>query len=290
MKPISNMAFYCCGARMQDAAAAIPICGDGYAKLFMNDYGQRIYDQFQKETFSKVSMTVRHRIIDELLRQMLLAHENLCIVTIGAGFDSRPYRLTGGAWFELDEPALITYKNECLPVGECANPLQRIPINFCTDSLKDKLSLIAHSGPVVFILEGIFIYLTESETRELTQTLNTLFPQHRLVCDLVNRDMVEKYGRQLRDIARQMNAPFKAIDRPESVFSKNGYRAEKRISLVEVCVDLGLYNFPRYFLNYFLKNEVDGNAVYVWQDQKTPARTPAGRAQAAQASLSLMGG
>ena len=290
MKPISNMAFYCCGARVQDAATASPICGDGYAKLFMNDYGQRIYDKFQTETTTTVSMTVRHRIIDEVLRQMLRANNQLSIITIGAGFDSRPYRLAGGNWFELDEPALIAYKNEHLPAETCANPLRRIAIDFCKDSLEDKLSVISSSSPAVFILEGIFIYLDEAQTGALTQTLNRLFPEHLLVCDLVNRDMVEKYGQRLRDIAAQMNAPFKAIDRPESRFSSGGYQVEAKISLVEVCVDLGLYSVPKYFLNYFLKNEVDGNAVYVWRGQKAPVRAPAGCAQSAQASLSLIVG
>jgi hypothetical protein len=74
-----------------------------------------------------------------------------------------------------------------------------------------------------------------------------------------------------------MNAPFKAIDRPESRFSNCGYQVEAKISLVEVCVDFGLYHVSKYFLHYFLKNEVDGNAVYVWRGPK------------AHASLSLMG-
>lgn len=255
---------------MQDAAMENPICGDAYAKLFMNDYGQRIYDKFTQETISRVSMTVRHRIIDEVLRQMLLSTDNVCFVTIGAGFDSRPYRLAGGTWFELDEPQLITYKNRHLPASKCTNRLRRIPIDFCADSLEEKLSLVSHTGPIVFILEGIFIYLNENETRKLIKTLNKLFPEHLLVCDLVNRDMVEKYGTTLRDIAGEMSASFKAVDQPELIFSTSGYQVERRISLVEVSVELGLYSFPKYFLKYFLKNEIEGNSVYVWLCQQQP--------------------
>lgn len=271
MKPISNMAFYCCGARMQDAAAPNPICGDGYAKLFMNDDGQRIYEKFSSETFSRTSMTVRHRIIDEVLRQMLLANPNSCFVTIGAGFDSRPYRLPGGTWFELDEPQLIAYKDAHLPAWECTNPLRRLAIDFETDSLEEKLSLISHRGPVIFILEGIFIYLNEAQTAQLIETLNRLFPGHLLVCDLVNREMVEKYGQRLRNIASEMNATFQLIDQPETIFSKSGYQVKGKISLVEVSVALGLYKIPDYFLKYFLKKEIDGNSVYVWLSDKEPA-------------------
>lgn len=271
MKPISNMAFYCCGARMQDAQMPKPICGDAYAGLFMNDYGQRIYDKFRQESFSRVSLTVRHRIIDEVLSRMLQATPELCLVSIGAGFDSRPYRLGGGTWFELDEPQLIAYKNKRLPASKCANSLHRIAIDFATDSLEKKLARIPRGSPVVFILEGIFIYLDEDQTCKLVQTLNKLFPEHLLVCDLVSREMVDKYGQQLRSIASEMDASFKAIDKPERLFADSGYQVQERISLVEVSVDLGLYSVPKYFLKYFLKNEVDGNSVYVWLRQKEAA-------------------
>ena len=89
MKPISNMAFYCCDVRMQDAARERPVCGDIYAKLFMDEYGQRIFDRFKDETNSNACTLVRHRIIDDVLRHMLRCTPDLCIVTIGAGFDSR---------------------------------------------------------------------------------------------------------------------------------------------------------------------------------------------------------
>ena len=49
MKPISKTAFYCCGVRMQDAERQKPVCGDNYAKVFMNAcmraYG-RLLDRF----------------------------------------------------------------------------------------------------------------------------------------------------------------------------------------------------------------------------------------------------
>ena len=49
MKPISRTAFYCCGVRMQDAEASAPVCGDAYAKVFMNEDGLRIQEAFKDE-------------------------------------------------------------------------------------------------------------------------------------------------------------------------------------------------------------------------------------------------
>lgn len=263
MKPISNMAFYCCGVRMQDAAQTSPVCGDAYAKLFMDEYGRRIYDQFKEETICNASIIVRHRIIDDVLRDMLLSRSNLCIVTIGAGFDSRPYRLTGGTWFELDEPQVIAYKNERLPISECANPLRRVPIDFCTDSLEEKLSPISDGDPIVFILEGIFIYLNEHEIRKLLEILKKLFPKHQLICDLVSRQMVENYGQRLHQIIEEIGASFNAVDQPESIFLMSGYQVKQAISILEVSADLGINKIPKFILRYFFNGEIKGNSVYL---------------------------
>jgi methyltransferase (TIGR00027 family) len=263
MKPISNMAFYCCGVRANDAECANPVCGDGYAKWFMDDCAQRICDKFKDETFSGVSIIVRHRTIDDVLRKMLRLTPDLGVVIIGSGFDSRPYRLIGGAWFELDEPDVITYKNERLPISECSNPLRRIPIDFLADPLEDSLTRIDHMGPIIFLLEGIFIYLAESEIKSLLDLLRRLFPQHQLICDLVNRQMVETYGARLHEIVMGMGALFKPVDEPETVFLSAGYQVQQKISLLEASVELGMYEIPAFISKCFYDAEIQGNAVYV---------------------------
>lgn len=253
---------------MQDAAQDRPVCGDDYAKLFMCDYGLSIYDKFRAETVSATSVIVRHRIMDDVVRRMLLARPDLCIVSIGAGFDSRPFRLAGGRWFELDEPPLIAYKNALLPTAQCANPLRRIPLAFGTDALEEKLATISRAscgGPVLILVEGVFIYLKESETQKLLDSLNRHFPQLLLVCDLVNRDMVTLYGQSLRALMSNMGAPFQAVDDPESIFLRHGYQAKETLSLLEAAVDLGINHIPKLMLRYFFDREVKGNAVYVWE-------------------------
>jgi len=69
MKPISKTAFYCCGVRMQDAKRDKPVCGDTYAKVFMNEQGLQILEAFKDETRPNISNVGRHRIIDDLLRK-----------------------------------------------------------------------------------------------------------------------------------------------------------------------------------------------------------------------------
>lgn len=265
MKPISDTAFYCCGARMLDAAQDKPICGDDYAKLFMCDYGMAIFDRFKSLEHSNSSIIVRHRIMDDMLRQMLYANHELNVVTIGAGFDSRPYRLNGGHWFELDEPELIAYKNILLPSDECSNPLRREPIDFAKEDLVDKLLQLPHNGPVVFVLEGVVIYLSENDVQSLLGELDYEFPRHRLMCDLVNREMVDKYGQTLSQVVTEMGAPFKTVDHPEAIFVQSGYQARGAVSVMDASVDFGINLVPKFFWRSFFQAEVTGNSVCMWE-------------------------
>jgi methyltransferase (TIGR00027 family) len=232
----------------------------------MNEDGLRILDAFQDETGPNASTVARHRIIDDFLRQELLANPDLCIVLIGAGFDSRAYRLKGGTWVELDEPQVIAFKNERLPAAKCENELHRIPIDFSTDSLEEKLSPFATDNSVVVVIEGVFMYLEDAAIRQLLQTLRRLFPQHKLVCDLMSRQFFEENGKTLHEKITGLGAAFKfTVDNPEEVFLENGYRRAEKISMIEKAVEFGLLNIPKNVLETSLSALVSGTAIYVFE-------------------------
>jgi len=237
MKPISKTAFYCCGVRMQDAERERPVCGDTYAKVFMNEQGLQILEAFKDETRPNTSNVGRHRIIDDLLRQELEANPNLTVVIIGAGFDTRAFRLKGGTWVELDEPQVITYKEERLPAPHSENELQRISIDFATESLEQKLASFSGRQPVAVVIEGVFMYLEEAAIEQTLQTLHRLFPSHKLICDLMTRDFFEKNASTIHEKLTGMGATFKfAVDNPEEVFLKNGYRELEKVPIIEKAV------------------------------------------------------
>jgi len=266
MKPISQTAFYCCGVRMQDAESERPVCNDVYAKLFMNEEGLRILEQFKDEVNPNTSNVARARIVDDLLREELAANPNLRVVLIGAGFDSRAYRLTGGTWIELDEPQVIAYKDERLPASQAQNPLRRIPIDFATESVEEKLlALAGGGGPTVVIIEGVFMYLEQETIRQLLATLHRLFPEHKLICDLMTRKFFEKYGRTIHEKLTGMGATFKfTVDNPEELFLHSGYRREACISVVEKSAEYQSRKIPKILVRTVLRTLISGYAIYVF--------------------------
>jgi methyltransferase (TIGR00027 family) len=268
MKPISKTAFYCCGVRMQDAEGEYPVCGDTYAKVFMNEQGLQILETFKDETRPNASNVGRHRIIDDLLRQELITHPSLTVVIIGAGIDTRAFRLKGGTWIELDEPQVIAYKDERLPASTSENELQRIPIDFATESAAQKLAPFSGRSPVVVVIEGVLMYLEEATISQLLQTLRRLFPQHKLICDLMTRDFFEKTATTMHEKLTGMGAPFKfAADNPAEVFVNSGYREVEKIPIIEQAVLFEAGEIPPAVWQTIQPSLPQGYDTYVFESQ-----------------------
>jgi O-methyltransferase involved in polyketide biosynthesis len=143
----------------------------------------------------------------------------------------------GGTWIELDEPQVIAYKDERLSASFSENELQRIPIDFATESVEQKLAPFSGRRPVVVVIEGVLMYLEEEAISHLIQTLHHLFPQHKLICDLMTREFFEKTATTMHEKLTGMGAPFKfAADNPAEIFLKNGYRQLETIPIIEKAV------------------------------------------------------
>jgi methyltransferase (TIGR00027 family) len=262
MKPISNTAFYCCGIRMRDAQSARPVCADLYAKRFMDERGLKIFRQFGGESSANISNVARHRYIDDFLRRELAGHPQLQVIVIGCGFDSRAFRLSGGTWLELDEPQLIAYKNDALPASESPNPLQRIAIDFGSESLAQKLQPFSGSAPTVFVIEGVAMYLPIESLRATLLTLGSLFPGNRVIADLMTAHFINRYGANIKRTIAALGAQMIPPDTPAQPFQEAGYRELSRASVVGMGFryrSLGPLNvllrplLPRLFSGYTLR-------------------------------------
>ena len=204
MKAVSKTAYYCCGVRMQDAESAHPLIGDQYAKRLLGKEGAAYWEEFKQFTWPNASNTARCYLIDSWVKQELNSHPDATIILIGAGLDSRAYRFNAGRWVEIDEPAIISYKNEILPLKECSNELQRIPIEFEKERLADKLQAYVHRSFVIFIIEGVLMYLSNEQKNQLLSVLTALFPKHILFCDLMSRKFYKKFGGKIQKNWRNM--------------------------------------------------------------------------------------
>jgi methyltransferase (TIGR00027 family) len=251
--PISRTAYYTLGVRAWDAAQARPMCGDSFAASFMNAEAESIWNEFKDLQRPKASNAARHAIIDEHLSTELAADPKARIVIIGAGFDTRAFRLKGGQWIEVDEPAIISYKEARLPAASAPNPLTRLTIDFSHDTLRGRLAAHAGKETTHVVLEGVLMYLTHAQRRELLEAIRHLFPRHVVYCDLMRQSFFERYAREVHQKIVALGASFTDLsETPENLFLEAGYRPLACTSIPLRAAELGGLGLPPFVIRWFL--------------------------------------
>lgn len=113
----------------------------------------------------RASAIARTRFIDDLLvRESESATQ---LVILGAGFDSRPYRLSPLKHltvFEVDQPSTQHVKREALRALPALSTVHFVPVDFEHDDLTAALedAGFEHHTRSMFLWEGVTNYLTHS--------------------------------------------------------------------------------------------------------------------------------
>lgn len=133
---------------------------------------------------------LRERFIEDSMREAL-ADGVRQIVILGAGFDTRAYRLDGiGAArvFEIDHPATQAAKRRALAgvVEPLPDNVVFVPVDFDRDSLADRLAAAGYDATkrALFVWQGVIMYLTpEGIDRTLGFIAGQAAPGSTLVFD-----------------------------------------------------------------------------------------------------------
>jgi methyltransferase (TIGR00027 family) len=149
-----------------------------------------------------VSMACRKHFIDDKLNEAL--DDIDAVVILGAGLDTRAYRLTRQVRipvFEVDLPVNIARKAKTVQrvLGEPPLSVRLVALDFERDDL---LTSLAEHGyrtdyRAFFICEGVTQYLTEDGVRRTLEGLRAAAPGSRLVFTYVRRDFIDgsnRYG------------------------------------------------------------------------------------------------
>ena len=250
---------------MQDAQSEKPLINDQYAERLLGAEGLAYWEDFKPFVLPNGSNVARAYLIDNHIRNQLSNNPDKTIILIGAGLDSRAFRLHGGHWIELDEPGVIDYKNERLPVSECPNPLQRISIDFEKEELSQKLTPFANTNPVV-IVEGVLMYLTQDQRTVLFRTLANTIGQHMLLCDLMTKRFFDRMaeGKPLNVLLAKYGANFKDMlpDPGKNLEDEFGYRIRAVKSSIVTASENGLIKIPKFIVAVLFRKLFLGYSVY----------------------------
>lgn len=147
---------------------------------------------------TRSSGVVRTRLIDDMVRDAI-HHGARQLVLLGAGFDSRGYRLEECgkiAAFEVDHPATQRVKRERLGglPGMPPAHVRFVAVDFEKDDLARELKNAGFdaSVPAVVVWEGVVSYLTEPAVESNLDLLALmLLPGSRLIFTYMHKDVVD---------------------------------------------------------------------------------------------------
>jgi methyltransferase (TIGR00027 family) len=143
------------------------------------------------------SMLCRKRYADDAVADALAAGIGQ-VVILGAGLDTRAYRLVGPAGalaFELDQRANTDYKLRRLKAifGGVPEHVRVIPVDFEVDDLAAVLAAAGFDGgrPAIFVWEAVTQYLTEEAVRATFAFLAKAPAGSRLIFTFVRADFLD---------------------------------------------------------------------------------------------------
>jgi methyltransferase (TIGR00027 family) len=160
----------------------------------------------------------RTRYIDDAVKAALSQGISQLVI-LGAGFDTRPYRLPGMERvnvFEVDLPSVQNDKKKKILkyLGRLPDHVTFIPIDFDTQTLETVFTGTAFdpSRPAVFIWEGVTQYISEGAVRQTLTFVGKSAPGSVIVFTYVLKSIIERRSDipgadHMMDVVAQ-NAPW----------------------------------------------------------------------------------
>jgi len=144
-------------------------------------------------------MLCRKRYADDQVRRALGDETGIDqLVVLGAGYDTRAYRLTDPQRvraYEVDLPANIDTKRARVraALGETPGHVRLVPVDFETNGLAESLAAKGFrlDRPAMFVWEAVTQYLTEDAVRHTLALLAKAAPGSRLAFTYIRQDFLD---------------------------------------------------------------------------------------------------
>jgi methyltransferase (TIGR00027 family) len=143
---------------------------DPFASLLSGDKGMAIARSSSVIEWMCFGLGVRTRFIDDLVLQIINDKSVRTVVNLGAGLDTRPWRMDlpqNLRWIEVDFPAMLDYKAARLGSRQPVCRLERIPADLSNPAERRQLLESLGNSPALMITEGLLMYLSRQSVAAL---------------------------------------------------------------------------------------------------------------------------
>ena len=210
---VSDTAFLVAQCRAIESARPDALFHDPLAARLAGEKGKAIVASFPTVVQTGWSVAIRTVVIDDFIRSAVGRGVGM-VVNLGAGLDTRPYRLDLPSellWVEADYPDLIAFKNAQL-VGEPARfGIERVALDLAdVASRRAFFADLGRRGRRTLVLtEGVVPDLTEQHAAELADDLRQLAGAEGWIVDYISPEAHAWRDRRWAKGGHMREAPFK---------------------------------------------------------------------------------
>lgn len=129
-------------------------------------------------------------VLDELVREFITQNPDCTVVNIACGLDTRVYRVDNGRiiWYNLDLPEVIALRDQIFQEN---GRISTISGSAVTDSWTEKVKI---RGKMLFIIEGLTMYLTAEEVEQLLRVIREHFDNAYVIMECISPMWVSRQG------------------------------------------------------------------------------------------------
>ena len=141
-----------------------------------------------KDAAMHSGVIARTIVLDQLVKSCLASRGGAMVVNIACGLDTRCYRMSGYShWYNLDLPETIAVREKLLPES---GRISRIAMS-ATDDWGGEIK--ETSTGVLVIIEGLTMYLSESDVRRIFDVIAARFDRVTVFVETMNPMVVRRF-------------------------------------------------------------------------------------------------
>ena len=208
---VTDTAVWVASYRAEESLRKDALFHDTFAQLLVGAEGELIATRTQGSRYTAWSVVIRTYIIDRFIMNLLATGVDT-VINLGAGLDTRPYRLelaSGLRWIEVDFPKIIEHKNEKLKNQSTKCKLERVALDLSNCDIRDEFlsKISSESKNVLIITEGVIPYLSNDDARILADALKSYSNFRHWITEYYSPEIL-KFLRTPKRITQMRNAPF----------------------------------------------------------------------------------
>jgi methyltransferase (TIGR00027 family) len=172
---VADTAFWVATLRGQESTRRDAVFHDPLATLLAGPRGLKIAASMPRAAVVAWSMVVRTSAIDQLIDEALATGTD-CVVNLGAGLDTRPYRMdlpSHVRWIEIDFPHIVEFKNSALLEHKPACWVERVGLDLL--DRRSRMEVLEKFGSqtenALLIAEGVIPYFSNDDIATLAGDL-----------------------------------------------------------------------------------------------------------------------